>query len=631
MSSSESIPSHQTPQLTQSQPNTFNPTLTPKHLLTSLKKDRSVNPSDWDAKIDFWSNRIINDVPKRVRLNGIEIRDACRVSDAADSSDNILHQKNGNTHPAATTTHYRDWQRILQELVKRTVFLPLPEFERLYDPLKQESFGKWLLNRVGWLGGGEDDSKVNNVGNLPESEALSQQYLNVALLRDICIQWINEVYEKASTESDLIVSPGEIDHYFMTQGIDISAPQFANAFTELNDVRHLINFMHHEGPATRVPLLHNRCALKFSTDSSHRGNEKISESHRGVAQLKDTLHTLHKQAHELENRIQESTYNVRKNIQHQKKSKAKWEMGRKRMLENALERRRASIRNLEEILSSIQTAETDMQVMEALKSGTTSLRVLTADMGDVEGGLEEMADALADYKDIQDVLDAQFMEVEHVDDDEILKDLEKLSMEEQEKEEDAARKKMRGDESGVTTTATTSPSSSSPIPLPDISEISFSLKLLDDEISRIEREIGALGTAAACPKYLRDFQKELNMTYKLSKLKLKKRKRHMDEMLSVLEGKQQEFEKKALDLEEGGNSQDAGRYAHYAELVQEEISEIIEKHPELKQKQEQESNKKPNQSETPHKSVFEEQERQEAAEGEGVSEDVMEEEAPVAQ
>lgn len=537
------------------------PNIIPKYLLTSLKKDRSVNPTDWDAKLEFWSNRIKSNFKSSLIASKENIRSFCQYENDSESNNKLIN--------SGQKRFYSDWERILGELEKRVTILPIDEFEKNYDEFKKESFGSWLLYRVGWFG---DSSTA-------QSNNLTKLYINMDLLKEICIQWIDDVYENATSSIDLIFSPSQISNYLLKD-------KFSNVLKNDTEVNHIVNFMHQEGPATIIYMSDNRKGLLFSDDSTNRGVEKITSSHLGIAQIKETLYRIEKQIEELTTRISDSTNLIRNLIKQQNKGKARFELGRKRMFENVLERRRASYQNLEEILTAIQSAQTEKQIFEALKSGTNSLKALTDDMGDVEDSLDKMADALADYRAIQEILDSNYMDNTQLDDSEILENLKRLTMEDEESNKQKHDKKVeqsnpsevkRANESKSIANSTenlTTNSTASTISLdtfPDIKSIPSSITLIEYMLKRFE----GINIESETEK-IKEYYKNLTLRLKLVKMQEKKRKRQ-PEGVDKLQETINSYSALVSKFEEQNNEEAAVQYKQYISLLQQEINETLNK------------------------------------------------------
>lgn len=102
-----------------------------------------------------------------------------------------------------------------------------------------------------------------------------------------------------------------------------------------------------------------------------------------------------------------SVEDVRQCLRKQQRGKAMFILKKKRMLESVLQKRETALLNVNTVFNSIQDAHSDLQVVEALKKGSETLKSLTKTMEEqeVEKTLDKVAETLLDVKEFQRVMD----------------------------------------------------------------------------------------------------------------------------------------------------------------------------------------------------------------------------------
>lgn len=195
------------------------------------------------------------------------------------------------------------------------------------------------------------------------------------------------------------------------------------------------------------------------------GHTTITESERGILQVKTTNEALEQQISDLERRINEyvsifawMTFLLMVRDRRQKKISgylrsnqkdlAISHLRSKKALQDLLTKRTLAHENLQTILIKIEAAATDVAVMSAYTAATASLKSLLAhpclQREHVEATMDDLQEALADQKEIEDVVSDTAHQINGGEEaeDEVQTELRALEAEMQEEQEkaNAARK-----------------------------------------------------------------------------------------------------------------------------------------------------------------------------------------------
>jgi hypothetical protein len=206
------------------------------------------------------------------------------------------------------------------------------------------------------------------------------------------------------------------------------------------EINLLLDYLHCEGPAKLVLLQHGKRGLRFFEDQTLKMQLTDPQVDHGTIQLKETLYTLDMQRKELESRIQETEAEIVQYLQKKQRQVAKQQLVKKKMFESILEKRIQSYNNIDQMLTSIESAHSDAEVIQSLKTGTQAIKNVTGVLEDMnpEEVLDQAAEAMTDYAEIQRAIDVGMDQVhgeDSLDEEDILKELEQLSLDEEAKKQ----------------------------------------------------------------------------------------------------------------------------------------------------------------------------------------------------
>ncbi|KAI8835218.1 Snf7-domain-containing protein [Chytriomyces cf. hyalinus JEL632] len=244
----------------------------------------------------------------------------------------------------------------------------------------------------------------------------------VQVITQSAIRLFNYVKDEAAYSTD----------YIHDASIFQKATQRTNSEKQLTalDQRILARYLETSGKAViEYGTANEPLAIKFL--SSPSSNAVITGTDRGILNIKNTAQSLQLQISNLEAKVAELKSNASSALKNNARSRALIFLKQKTSVSSVLEKRIASLHTLETILSKIQQAETDAEIVHAYKLGTVTLQSvlkthnLTPDS--VQQTLDSLSDAFADQNEIDAVLAAHHAEnALDVDDEEIERELEDL-------------------------------------------------------------------------------------------------------------------------------------------------------------------------------------------------------------
>ncbi|KAK0521313.1 hypothetical protein OC835_006926 [Tilletia horrida] len=154
-------------------------------------------------------------------------------------------------------------------------------------------------------------------------------------------------------------------------------------------------------------------AIKFASNQHAPGSvEKISESDRGIVQVRDAHSRLERQVGEVEVRIADRDARIRNALRAQPKqlAQAKTYLTSKKALEELLKRRLGALEMMSSVLLKLEQASGDIEIMQAYDKSTTTLKSLLShpslNLDKVEDTMAALSDAMADHTEVDDAIRA---------------------------------------------------------------------------------------------------------------------------------------------------------------------------------------------------------------------------------
>jgi len=180
-----------------------------------------------------------------------------------------------------------------------------------------------------------------------------------------------------------------------------------------------------------------------------QGETAITEEDASIAQLKELLAYLTHQTALLSSRVDELTVAAKEAIAKKNRVAALAALKSKKLTETTLERRFATVGQLEEVAAKIEQASDNVQLVKVMESSSEALRSLTEQVGGAER-VEEVVDKLREQMSAADEVTSIVAEGGAVvDEAEIDDELAALETEERFKEEEAERTKKEAEKTRV--------------------------------------------------------------------------------------------------------------------------------------------------------------------------------------
>ncbi|KAF9975625.1 hypothetical protein BGZ73_000639 [Actinomortierella ambigua] len=198
-------------------------------------------------------------------------------------------------------------------------------------------------------------------------------------------------------------------HALITGPLDPSKPA-----TELTDREYIIKFVEPEDMKELAPV------------------------DRGTIELREMGRKLQSQVQDLEHRVEELTVRAKSCLARQQKIQAMTTLKSRKILKSVLEKRCSSLETVNAILFRIQTAQSDMEILQTLEKGSQTLNsVLTQkneegvqilSVDNIENTMDQLAEILADQEEVDEaVRNANELVAPQVDEADLLEELDKLS------------------------------------------------------------------------------------------------------------------------------------------------------------------------------------------------------------
>lgn len=286
---------------------------------------------------------------------------------------------------------------------------------------------------------------------------------------------VNKVYRNRVNYCDLLLCPSELKEQYFSDRFKLST----------SNIHLVLSYITREGPGTIIELSDERKGLRLYDSPADRtsdtkianDNKRYADCYRGIIQLKETLYTMEKQQQRLRDNIHELMNESVDLIRRGQKNQAKFVLTRKKLLEKVAEKREKYLLNLHQLMSHIEQSNTDQEVLLALREGSMSLNVMNENLNnlDVEATMDDVAQSLTDFSDVQRVMSMGMEQIRAVselefDEDDLINELNSLSLEvrtpptQQSKQESPTTTTTATTPTATANTnATTSPSSPTPV------------------------------------------------------------------------------------------------------------------------------------------------------------------------
>ncbi|XP_015777484.1 PREDICTED: charged multivesicular body protein 7-like isoform X1 [Acropora digitifera] len=333
-------------------------------MFSAFNESREVNPKHWDSKLNYWTKAII---------------DSCKHhGDVCINVTNLRQRfsRNGLV-PLGLTT-------VIKELFRSG------KLERKQDFVRRENKGwlTWsysLAKESFWWGVSALSGRSGNVvTSLNESEELV--LVDAAKEKGDLI--LRRHYESVQCETTDYVIPW-----------NVLKARFKEFDEETLSV--LVASLQRQGKAALFTTTEDEKIVKFAKKMELKV-APVSENDVDIVRLRKTVAKLTIQVTKLSNEVESCRLQAARFVREGSRSQALKLLKKKETRQRTLDKVSASLASLEEIIHRIQHANTNKMVIDALKTGTATLKGLHAEMDidSVEDTMDELNETLGVSRDI---------------------------------------------------------------------------------------------------------------------------------------------------------------------------------------------------------------------------------------
>ncbi|KAI1160502.1 Snf7-domain-containing protein [Nemania serpens] len=311
---------------------------------------------------------------------------------------------------------------VLQEALASGEMIPLAQFTRATQSIYYKSWGRipwavagWALSQIGLTGGpGDSMPKGQVVVVVPNLEAVAKTFADATADRTAPFERIfSRTHFRRTFEGVLL--PGQ----------RLSDKDF--------DV--LVKFLCRD----KEVLVEHGNTIRIRDPSE---TTTISEEDSAIASLKELMDELTRQTEVLSRRVDELNLAALDAVHRKNRVSARAALKSKKLAENNLATRHATLSQLEEVAAKIQQAADNVQLVRVMESSTGALRSLNAQIGGadrVDAVLDDLREQMGQVDEVGNVIAEAGAGAAAVDEAEVDDEFEALFAEERKKEEEAER------------------------------------------------------------------------------------------------------------------------------------------------------------------------------------------------
>ncbi|CAD6900317.1 unnamed protein product [Tilletia controversa] len=476
-------------------------------LYADLEPQRSSNPHAFAASLDKWHALLADSVLLAVQLGnnaspGGTHRLVLHADDAVQNSWSIR----GLGRPLGLGT-------VIADLAARRQLVRLNDFltssQPLHSPAAETSSSSsssaqtlgrlaariltaplwWSLSQIGIGGPSAADEDFDGTGLRGEGSAFWKKNVrgDWVLWRNverIASAVLEAHYASAASPLDHLYSPELLRTHLLPKAQRIlTASSSASSPTGITlselDVRIILKHLSRDRKVALVDSSNE--VIKFAPSQLAAGAiEKISETDRGVVQVRDAHTRLERQVAEVEARIADRDTRIRSALRAQPKqlAQAKTYLTSKKALEELLKRRLGALETMSSVLLKLEQASGDIEIMQAYNTSTSTLKALLShpslQLDKVEDTMAALSDALADQAEVDGVIRAGGEGVAgaaEIDEEELERELAALELESTKEREQEEQREKDGSEARARAPAQELADASAPTapaPLPQV-------------------------------------------------------------------------------------------------------------------------------------------------------------------
>lgn len=331
---------------------------------------------------------------------------------------------------------------VLQEALASGEMIPLPQFLKATQSIYHKSWGSipwavagWALRQVGLTGGPGGNMPKGQVVVVQNLEAVAKAFAEATADRTSPFERIfSRTHFQRTFERGLLSQPQQQSQQQRSQQQKLSETDF--------DV--LIRFLSRD----KGLLVTDGHTVKIR-DASEGETATISEEDSAIASLKELMESLTQQTDALSKRIDELSVTAQDAVRRKNRVSALAALKSKKLAENNLATRYATLNQLEEVAHKIQRAADNVQLVRVMESSTGALRSLNKQVGGadrVDAVLDDLREQMGEVDEVGNLIAEVGQGGAVVDEMEVDDELEAMLAEEKKKEEEAERIKREAKE-----------------------------------------------------------------------------------------------------------------------------------------------------------------------------------------
>ncbi|KAI9329878.1 Snf7-domain-containing protein [Obelidium mucronatum] len=372
--------------------------------LFSRFPDRSVNSQVFEARLRFWSNAIAKAARKGFLAPTADSYAALVISSDIPTISSRFQRK-GLT-PLGLET-------VVTEMRKSGALVPVSQYLNSSPPLAQGS-SSWSVS--GLVKSSFQFGVSLVFGSFTESNnynAVSDDsgFVVVELVEEYAMRLYNHVRDTSAYSTDCIHDPkvlirnafenspmSDLDCMILIKSLELSGKAVVEWETLLSSAF----------KTSRIIKVLVSSSSSSSSSNINNSNCRITEADKGILHIKTTIDSIHAQISQLDAKVEQLKLDAKKALHNgNQKQRALMYLKQKTGVSVVLDKRIASLHTLETILSRIQQAETDIEMLEAYEKATSILTATNEKLqaANVESVMSELEDAMASQTEVQDAID----------------------------------------------------------------------------------------------------------------------------------------------------------------------------------------------------------------------------------
>ncbi|KAI1426647.1 Snf7-domain-containing protein [Xylaria sp. FL1777] len=389
-------------------------------LYSDFRSQRTLNPDGFDANVSAWKRGLSNAALAGYAPSRSPMRNHLTL-ELDDALLRALESKQFG-RPLALGT-------VLQEALAGGEMIPLPQFLKVTQSIYHKSWGQipwamagWALRQIGLSGGPGD--------NMPKGQVV------------VVLQNLEVVAKAFSDATGGRIAPFERifsrTHFQRTFEANLLDGQRLSD----NDFDVLVKFLSRD----REVLATDGNTIKIRDPNE---TATISDEDSAIASLKELMEKLTRQTELLSRRVDELSLAALDAVRRKNRVSALAALKSKKLTENNLATRHATLNQLEEVAAKIQQAADNFQLVRVMESSTGVLRSLNAQVGGadrVDAVLDDLREQMGQVDEVGNVIAEVGAGAAVVDEGEVDDEFEAMLAEERKKEEEAERVKKAAQE-----------------------------------------------------------------------------------------------------------------------------------------------------------------------------------------